>query len=324
MSKIKVDFVCGLYDRVLPLYLREVEPEGVDLNFVVNDTPREIFDRMSGRLAFDACEMSCSELVTQHAAGNRQFVAVPVFPSRLFRHRFIVVNRRAGIRTPKDLEGKRVGVPIYTATAAVYIRGLLQHEYGVDLSSVSWIEGDMTRPGKHGNPLETPLLKAVAIERNTSDRSLTALLEENAIDATLGSSVPPTLNRHPDLVRLFPDYKRVETEYFRRTGIFPIMHAVVIRRDLHERHPFLAASLYRAFCRSKEIALERIVMNGSAPNMLPWAAADAEELTAACGGDFWPYGVDANRRTLTAFVNYLAEQAMIPAPAPIEELFVPV
>lgn len=324
MSKIEIDFVCGLYDRVIPLYLGEVKPEDVEVNFVVNDTPREIFDHMSGRLAFDTCEMSCSELVTQYAAGNRQFVAIPVFPSRLFRHRFIVVNRRSGIREPKDLEGKRVGVPIYTATAAVYIRGLLQHEYGVDLSTIRWVEGDMTRPGRHGNPSETPLLKPVAVERNATDKSLTTLLEENAIDATLGSSVPPTLNRHPDLVRLFPDYKSVETEYFRRTGIFPIMHAVVIRRDLYERYPFVAASLYRAFCQSKEIALERIVMKGSAPNMLPWAAADAEELMETCGGDFWPYGVEANRPTLAAFVDYLVEQAMIRTSLPIEELFVPV
>jgi 4,5-dihydroxyphthalate decarboxylase len=158
----------GLYDRMLRLYTGEVQPRGIDLKFLANDEPRDIFDRMGGKLEFDASEMSSSEFISRFGTGHCPFVAIPVFASRLFRHGFIFFNRKAGIRTPKDLEGKRVGVPLYTMSAAIWIRGLLQHEYGVDLSKVRWVQGALKRPGAHGSPTVAPLLKQPDIEINRS------------------------------------------------------------------------------------------------------------------------------------------------------------
>ena len=325
MANLPISFACGLYDRMLALYTGEVKPEGIDLRFIVEESPRDIFDKMTGDLAFDACEMSSSEFVTRLAAGQCPFVAIPVFPSRIFRHGYIVINRNAGIKHPKDLEGKLVGVPIYTVSAAVYIRGMLQHDHGVDLAKIRWVQGDMETPRSvHGNPHVMPLLKPVAIEHNASGKSLNRLLEENEINAIMAAFLPSSFGRNPDVVRLFPDYREVEVDYYKRTGIFPIMHLVAIRRDLYERHPFIAASLYRAFCRSRELALQRLLGRGATVAMLPWLKSDTERMVELFGGNLWPYGIEANRKTLSAFVTYLAEQAMIAAPMPIEDLFVPV
>ena len=177
MPNVKLRFACSLYDRMLPLYTKEVQPEGIDLDFIISDDPRETFDRMVRDLAYDLSEMSSSEFVTRMSRGACPFVALPVFPSRIFRHGFIVVNRRSGIRHPKDLEGRRVGVQLYTMTAAVFIRGMLQHEYGVDLSTIHWVQGGMDHAGTHGSPTVLPLLKPVDIEINTSNHSLSDLLE---------------------------------------------------------------------------------------------------------------------------------------------------
>ena len=190
MPKVAVTFACGLYDRMSALYTGEVKPEGIDLNFLAIDEPRQIFDRMGKNLDFDACEMSSSEVFSRLAAGRNEMVALPVFPSRVFRHGFITVNRKA-VKTPKDLEGKRIGVPLYTQTAAVFIRGLLQDEYGVDLSGVHWVQGATNSPDSHGNPSPPRLIKQVSIEQNASGRSLSELLERNDIQAIIGSGYRP-------------------------------------------------------------------------------------------------------------------------------------
>ena len=323
MSKVPLTFACGLYDRVLPIATGAVPVEGVDLNFVNIDSPREIFDRMSGGLEFDACEYSSSEFISRFAAGHCPFVALPVFPSRSFRHGFIAVNRRF-IRTPKDLEGKRIGLPMYTMTASIFIKGLLAHDCGVDLSKVQWVEGQINGAERHGNPTTMPLVRPVAIERNNSGRSLSELLEDGAIQAVIGTSMPEALGRNPDVVRLFPDFRDAEKDYYRRTRIFPIMHLVVIRRDVHERHPFLASSLYNALGAAKDHALAKMRIPASLRYMLPWLAADLEEIDEVFGGDPWPYGIEPNRPTLEALVQYLHDQGLIGAPIAIDDLFVPV
>ncbi|HTW89068.1 MAG TPA: ABC transporter substrate-binding protein [Candidatus Binataceae bacterium] len=316
-------FACGLYDRMLPLYTGEVRPTGIDLKFLAIESPREIFDRMARKLEFDACEMSSSELISRTGAGQCPFVALPVFPSRVFRHGFICINREKGIKTPKDLEGKRVGVPLYTMTAAIWIRGHLQHEYGVDLSKIHWVQGATNMPGAHGSPTVLPLLKPVSIENNNSDQSLSQLLETGAIDAIAGAELPASLGTSPKVARLFPDFREVEKDFYRRTQIFPIMHLVVIRRELYEQQPSIAASLYDAFCRSRDSALARMRYLGALRYMLPWLPADLDEIDATFGGDPWPYGIEPNRPTLEALVTYMVEQSLISRPIPIEELFVP-
>jgi 4,5-dihydroxyphthalate decarboxylase len=324
MPGLKLTFACGLYDRMLALYTREVRPEGIDLNFIAIDSPREIFDRMAGGLEFDASEMSSSEFISRKAAGACPFVALPVFPSRTFRHGFIAVNRRSGIRTPKDLEGKRIGVPLYTMTAAIWIRGHLQHDYGVDLATIRWVQGAINKAGAHGKPSVLPALRKIALDINDTGKSLDELLEAGEIDAIMGTSLPASIRRNPDIRRLFPDFPEVEKEYYRRTRIFPIMHLVVIRREIHDAHPFVAGSLYKAFCEAKNRALDKMRFTGALRYMLPWMTAELEEVQQLFGDDPWPYGVEANRPTLQALVEYMAEQSIIAAPVAVDDLFVAV
>jgi len=323
MSRLKLTFACALYDRLQPIYTGEVKPDGIDLNFIAIDEPRPIFDRMSGGQEFDVAEYSSSEFVQRFANKQCPFVAIPVFPSRAFRHGFIAVHRKAGIAKPKDLEGKRIGVPLYTMTAAIFIRGLLQHEYGVDLSKVHWVQGAMNTPNAHGSPTVLPLLRPVSIEDNRSNKSMSDLIEERFVDATLGTSLPKAIRTNPDIQRLFPDYVDLEKEYYRRTRIYPIMHLIAIRRDVYEKHPFVATSLYDAFCKAKKIALDHMYNLRALRYMTPWLMRDIDEIYEVFDGDPWPYGVEPNRPTLEALVTYLADQALIAKPVPVDDLFVP-
>jgi 4,5-dihydroxyphthalate decarboxylase len=322
MSKLPISFACGLYDRMVPLYTKEVEADGIDLNFLAIDSPREIFDRMSGAQEFDASEMSSSEFVARFAAGDCPFVALPVFPFRVFRHGHIAIDRRT-IAAPKDLAGKRIGVPLYGMTAAIFIRGLLQHDFGVDLAQVRWIEGALNEAKPHGNPTRLKLAKPVAIEANTSAKSLSDLIAAGEISATIAPGLPKSAKADPNVGRLFPDYREREKDYYRRTRIFPIMHLGVVRRDIYERTPFVATSLYRAFCEAKDLALQKMRTGGTLRYMLPWMAAEIEEIDEVFGGDPWPYGLEPNRATLAALVQFMAEQGLIAKPVPIDDLFVP-
>jgi 4,5-dihydroxyphthalate decarboxylase len=322
MTGLPMTFACGLYDRMTALQTGTIKPDGIDLNFLTMDNPREIFDRMSNGLEFDCCEMSSSEYITRFAANKLPFVALPVFASRVFRHGFIVVNRKH-IKSAADFAGKRVGVPLYTQTAAIFIRGLMQHDLDIDLSKIEWLQGAVNEPGSYGHPSVMPMLKPVNIKPNTSGKSMSDLLEAGDIHAIIGSTLPRALGRHPDAVRLFPDYRAREKDYFQRTKIFPIMHLIVIRKDVYEGNPFVATSLYNAFCESKDFAREKMRISGTLRYMLPWLPADVEEIDELFGGDCWPYGVEPNRPTLEALVSYMVEQGLIPDKIPIEKLFVP-
>jgi 4,5-dihydroxyphthalate decarboxylase len=322
MSALPITFACGLYDRMLALKTGDVKPQGIDLNFLTMDEPREIFDRMASRLEFDVCEMSSSEYISRYAAKNLPFVALPVFASRVFRHGFIVINRRY-IKSAADFAGKRVGVPLYTQTAAVFIRGLMQHDLGIDLSKIEWVQGAVNDPGSYGSPALVPMLKPVNLQRNTSGKSLSDLLEAGEIHALIGSNMPRAIGRNPDVVRLFPDYRAREKDYYQRTRIFPIMHLVVIRNDVYEKNPFVATSLFDAFEAAKDLARAKMRYSGTLRYMLPWLPDDMAEIDTLFGGDCWPYGIEPNRPTLEALVSYMAEQGLIPEKIPLEKLFVP-
>ena len=323
MAGQKIKFASGLYDRFQPLYTKEVVPEGIELDFTVIDNPREIFDRMAGGLEFDACEMSGTEYISRLAANDCPFVAIPVFASRMFRHGFVVINTRSGIKTPKDLEGRRLGVQLYTMSAAMWIRGMLQHDHGVDLSGVTWVQGSIDRPGTHGSPTVLPLLKQPKIENNETDKSLSQLLEDGEIDAVLTASLPTGLGTHPDIARLFPDFRAAETDYYLRTRIFPIMHMIVIRRDVYDANPHVAGALFDAFCKSKDVALAHLRYSGALRYMLPFLMDDVDEIDRVFDGDPWPYGIEPNRPTLETEVQYMVEQDYIADAMPIEDLFAP-
>ena len=202
MAPLPLTFASCRYDRVEALRTGDVQPEGIDLKMLMFPAGREIFDRMVGAREFDVAELSSSEFISLMGRGDCPFVALPVFPSRVFRHGYIFVNTRAGIRAPKDLEGRRIGVPLYTQTAAIWVRGHLAHEYGVDLDTVRWVQGAVEKGGSHGRPHAPPLLEPVAIEVNSSGKSLEELLAAGEIDALIGSRKPPLLGRSPDIARL--------------------------------------------------------------------------------------------------------------------------
>ena len=324
MANLQLTFASALYDRMQPIYTGEVKPDGIDLSFIRIEQPRPIFDRMSGGEEFDVAEYSSSEYVQRYANQQCPFVAIPVFPSRCFRHSFIGINKKAGIAKPKDLEGKRIGVPLYTMTAAIFIRGLLHDDYGVDLSNVTWVQGAMNEKGAHGAPTVLPLLKPVKLEPAPEHKSLDDLIQERKVDATIGTSMPESYRTNPDIARLFPDFVAVEKDYYKRTRICPIMHLVAIKKSIYERHPFVATSLFNAFQRAKEIALERMYNLRALRYMMPWLPRDVDEIFEYFDGDPWPYGVEENRPTLEALVQYLQDQHLIAHKPTLEELFAPV
>jgi len=321
MAELKLTFACGLYDRVLPLYTGDVKPQGIDLEFIRLDNPREIFDRMAGQKAFDLAEFSCSEFIARRAAGDDSFVVIPVFPSRVFRHGMITVNRRF-ISSPKGFEGKRIGVPLYTMTAAIFIKGHLQRDYGVDLSGITWVQGSINGEGSHGNPTVMPLVKPVKIETKPEGRTLSDLLETGEIAGIIGTTLPKAIRTNPDVVRLFPDYREVEKNLYRMKKIFPIMHLVAVRREVYERHPFIAKSLFDAFEAAKRNALEKMYYIGALRYMLPWLPADLDEIDDVFDGDPWPYGFEKNKATLAAMMQYMHDQFLIENQLPIDQLFV--
>jgi 4,5-dihydroxyphthalate decarboxylase len=323
MPKLQLSFASALYDRMLPLYTGEVRPDGIDLNFIQIDQPRPIFDRMSGGLEFDVSEYSSSEYVQRFANGQCPFVAIPVFPSIAFRLGFIAVNRKSGIKSPKDLEGKRVGVPLYTMTAAIFINGMLKNEFGVDISKINWVQSAMNSEGAHGAPTVLPLLRKISIEHNTSKKTLGQLLADGEVDATLGTSLPEEVRTHPDVTRLFPDYVERDKDLYRRKGIYPIMHLIAIKKSVYERYPFIATSLYDAFVKSKKIALEKLFNLRAVRYMTPFLMRDIDEIWEVFNGDPWPYGVEPNRRTLEALIKYQQDLFLIDKPVKVDDLFVP-
>jgi 4,5-dihydroxyphthalate decarboxylase len=322
MSRVPLTFACGLYDRLVPLFLKEIEPDGIDLNTMVINEPRVIFDRMGGGAEFDFAEFSFSELIASHALGDRRFIGIPFFPSRVFRHSMITLNKRSNIKHPKDLEGKRVGTALYTQTAAIFIRGMLHHDWGVDLSTIEWVQGALNHSGPHGTPSPHPVLSPVNITTADPKKSLSDLVDNGEIDAIATTNVPKCIRTNPDVVRLFPNYGEVERDYFQRTGIFPIMHVIAMRRETHEKYPFAGSSFYAALKQSHERAKTLLRTSGSLRCMLPWMKDGIDEMDRIFGGDAWPSGIDANRRTIEALVTYMHEQFLIPAVPPIEDLFI--
>jgi 4,5-dihydroxyphthalate decarboxylase len=324
VSRLALSFACCRYDRMEAIREGAVAIEGIELNCITLKSGREVFDRMVGGREFDVAELSASELISLMGKGDCPFVALPVFPSRVFRHGYLFINTRAGIRTPKDLEGRRVGLPLYTQTAAIWLRGHLAHQFGVDLASIRWVQGAVEKTGTHGKPHAPALLHAPVLEQNTSGESLGALLARGAIDALIGSRKPDELGRHPDVARLFPDHRRLERELYQAGKIFPIMHLIAMRRELYERERWIASSLYNGFVEAKRRARARMRYAGSLSAMLPWLIDEVEEIDRLFGGDAFPYGIEANRPTLEALVQYMVEQHFIARPIPLEELFVPI
>lgn len=324
MPNLPLTMACGPYDRMEALERGHVRPEAIDLRYIAIQSPPEIFARMIKSRSFDVAEMSMAHYMIMRTRGEFPFIAIPVFPSRVFRHGFIFINRNAGIRTPKDLEGKRVGVQEYRQTAGVWVRGILQHEYGVDLSRLTWLEGGVNEPRPADDTMDLRPLKGVRIELIPYDRTLNDMLEAGEIDAYFGARRPGALDKGRNVARLFPDYRQREKDYYKRTGFHPIMHTLVIREDLYSQQPWVPESLYKACEESKRWMLRQMRFSGAQRFMFPWLHDEIAEMDELMGANPWPYGVEANRSMLEAFNGYLVEQGFLERALPVDELFTPI
>jgi len=319
MSKLEISLAISDYDHVRDFVYGRVTAEGLDINFQVLPTP-EIFDRATRDQEWDVCEMSLGKWTGMFSQGDDSLVPIPVFPSRVFRHSALYVKKGSGVDTPEKLRGKRVGDPDFAHTAGIYARGYLMHDVGLKLEDIEWVQAGTNKPGRHEN-LDiklSPAVKRVSVPNKTLDDMLLA----GEIDAIL-SAIPPKsfVAGNPNMVRLVPNYVEVETEYFHRTGIFPIMHFVAIKRPLYERHPWMAVNLYRAFEEAKDRSIARIRNMMVSHFPLPWNPDAARRASDMFGQDFWPYGVEPNRKTLEAFLGFCSEQGIAHRPVKLDEIF---
>jgi 4,5-dihydroxyphthalate decarboxylase len=309
------------YDHVTELVTGRVPVEGVELT-ALNLQIEEIFFRQFNYRDFDVSEVSMGKYCSLVSQGNSPLIAIPVFPSRVPRHSSIYVRRDGPVKTPQDLAGKRIGIPEWAQTASVYSRGFIQHQYGIDLRSIHWIQAGVDQPGR----LEKVKLKLPDGIRYESrpDKSLGGMLISGEIDAALSAHPPLCFDQaHPNVGRLFEDYLDIEMKYVKETGIYPIMHTVAFRREIVEQNPWVAANLLKAFDEARRISVERALTCTSSALPLPWGYELVKRMQAVVGPDLMPYGVDANRTTLDAFLQYAFEQGVCHRRLQPEELFPP-
>ena len=320
MPNLALNIACWDYDRTRPLTDGRVQPEGINLDITVL-RPREIFPRMLQDQEFHASEMSLASYVILKARDQCPFVAIPVMLSKIFRHDCIYVRPDAGINEPADLRGKRIGLPQYSSTAGVFIKGLMQHEYGVSPQEMTWFMGGQDTPAPAPLvPLDLPA--DIHLEFIPEDKTLEGMLADGELDALFATYIPNLfLSGSPTIARLFPNFKEVEQDYYRRTGIFPIMHTVVIREDVHREHPWVAASLYDAFSQAKELAVGGLYDTDALALTLPFLIDHLEESRRIFGSDYWSYGVESNRPALEGLSQYVVDQGLAPRVVSTEELF---
>jgi len=296
--------------------------DGIELNYL-NLVVEETFFRMLRHREFDVAEMSLSSYTISLFREDPPFIAIPVFPSRSFRHSCIYINADSGIREPKDLIGKRIGNPEYQMTAPVWIRGIFSDEYGVPVTSSTYFQGGEEEPGRPEKlPLKLP--PEIQVRPIPLDRTLAAMIASGEIDALYATRAPSTFKTAPDKVRrLFENYQAAEREYFQKTKIFPIMHVIAIRRDVYEENPWVAQSLFKAFMLAQREAYEDLRETAALKVMLPWLVWHTEETEKMLGRDFWPYGLEPNLDNLSTFLRYSFEQGLSKRQLMPKELFAP-
>jgi 4,5-dihydroxyphthalate decarboxylase len=273
---------------------------------------------------FDVAECSLAYYMISKSRGiGHNYIAIPLFPSRCFRHGFVFVNRQSGIRTPADLAGKIMGVPEYSMTAALWLRGLFEHDYGVPPGAIRWRVGGIEQPNR-ADRMNVRVDAAVEIEPIPAGKSLNGMLEAGEIDAMMSPRIPSSFRKkHPDVARLFPDFHKDERAWYAGTGIVPIMHTVVMKRQLYDRHPWVAMSLFKAFRESTRRCIERMLDINAIPYSLPWYLEAIEETIEVLGKDFWPEGLEPNWPSVAMLMGYAREQGLIDRLFTPEELFAP-
>jgi 4,5-dihydroxyphthalate decarboxylase len=319
--KLNLTLACASYDRTAALAEGSIAPDGITLNFLPMEHG-ELFRRQARYAEFDVSEFSLSTYTMLLNRGDQRLVAIPVFPSRKFRHGDIFINVHAGIREPRDLVGKRMGAMEYQQTAAVWQRAVLEHDYGVRPDQMEWYFGSFYGPEPFSERIPFELPPGVRSRTIASDQSLDQMLEAGEIDALMGANLPPSFQRgSPSVARLFPNYQEVEQAYYRRTGIFPIMHTVVVKREIYEQHPWVAMSLFEAFVKAKAAAHQLLARHGAVYCMLPWLTEHVNACRELMGEDPFVYGLAANRPLLETFLHYNQEQGLLSRPFTVDELF---
>ena len=320
MSSLSLTIACRGYDRVSALMDGRVSVEGCTVNFL-SMGPEEVFFRAFRHQEFDVCELSLSRYIITLTRQNTDYIAVPIFPSRMFRHSGIYIYNDTGITKPEDLMGRTVGVPEYQMTAAVWIRGMLQDEYGVDPKTIHWRTGGLEEPGRY-EKVSLDLPEEIDVEPINERNILSRMLLDGEIDALVTPRIPSCFQlSKPSVSRLFPDYRSVERAYFEKTGLFPIMHTIGIRRRLLDEYPWLASSIYKAFTEAKHLAMSELADTSSLLVTLPWFTAELDDTRALMGDDYWPYGVDKNYLTIETLLRYSHEQGLSPHQLAVEDLF---
>ncbi|MFC9439376.1 ABC transporter substrate-binding protein [Nocardia sp. NPDC057030] len=328
MSRISLVYGgCDYWDRTRPLIDGRVRPEGIDLTFVTIN-PDDLGRRCLFGAEFAACEMYAVSYMILRARGDDRFVGLPIFPSRTFRHHNIFLRSDAGIEEPNDLRGKRIGIAQYSNTASVWARAALQHDYDVAPTSIEWVEGGFVVPGTRNGHADIEFPPGLHVSRNDTE-PLEELLLGGRLDGLIHYGQPRAFTAgDPRVVRLFPNSREVERAYFVRTGLFPIMHVVVLRREVYERHPWMANSLVAAFSEAKAMAARRLHDTSAIAAPLPWLSDDLDEIAslfadAPFHGDPFPYGFEANHATLDTMTTYLREQGLTSGKLDPRTLFAP-
>lgn len=322
MGKIHLTLACWDYDRTRALQEGRVRVEGVELTYLPLRV-EETFWRMLRFQEFDAAEISMGSYLVARGNGFPKFTAIPVFPSRTFRHSCIYINTDSGIKRPADLVGKRVGVSEYQITMAIWARGILQHEYGVRPAQMKWFTGGGEHPGRE-DKIKHDFPKGVDIQPIGPEQTLSSMLERGEIDAMISAHMPsPFVRRSPKVRRLIPNFREVEIEYYQRTKIFPIMHTVALREEIYQKYPWVAQNLYKAFSESKRLCQESMYEFSALKYMLVWSIPEMEDQREILGDDFWPYGLEPNRHVLETLVQYTHEQELIKKKLDLNCLFAP-
>jgi 4,5-dihydroxyphthalate decarboxylase len=317
VARLRLTAAIGDYDHVRDIWSGGVSVEGVELTHLQLPV-EEIFHRFTLYREWEVSEMSLGRFVALRSRGDESMVALPVFPSRVFRHSALYVPDGSALENPGDLAGRRVGVPEWAQTAVIYIRGVLSDRYGVGLGDVDWYQAGLEQPGRaEAVPITLPA--GVRLTR-VGERSLSRMLLTGELDAVISARAPAAF-ADGRVRRLLRDAPAVEEAYWRETGVFPIMHVIVIRRDVHDAHPWLAMSLFKAFDAARRSSLERLTAMSQSHHPLPWGRDYAERWRGLFGGEYWPYGLEGNRATLETFLRYAYESGVCGRPLTSDELF---
>ncbi len=322
MTVLQLTFGCGPSDKVAAIFDGRARIEGCELSCFPMG-PEEAFHRAFANQDFDITELSASSLILATARGEKKYYALPVFLSRMFRHSAFYIRTDRDIRSPEDLRGKLIGVPEYQMTAALWARGILSDEYGVKSHEIRWRNGGLNIPGrKERTPISLPA--EIELQSIPSNQTLSAMLADGVIDGIITARAPTCFKEKTACVnRLFPDFRSAEEAYFRKTRMFPIMHLLAVRRSLVEQHPWLAASIVKAFYRAKQLAMEEMSDLATLSTMLPWLPDDLRRAQSVMGPDVWPYGVSESHLELNAMVRWSVEQGLSARKIELEELFAP-